>query len=145
MLYLMQQFITELWIWFFCLFRLHNEMLLVQNQLSPVLCTHFLVIHCCRLFLQATWYFRLYYSLSWYEFPPCFAKSFTMNTHKWVRHVFKQSERTFLEESMYLCKWRFAAKEHVDEQLDGFFFKLNVSIKTWGPYLRADTARRSCR
>ena len=40
-------------------------------------------------------------------------------------------EWTFLAESMYLCKWRFAASEYVDEQTDGFF-KENVSIKNSG-------------
>ena len=32
---------------------------------------------------------------------------------------------------MYLCKWRFAATEYVDEQPDGFF-KENVLIKNSG-------------
>ena len=46
-------------------------------------------------------------------------------------HIFKLSERTFLAEIMYLCKWRFAATEYVDEQPDGCF-KQNVLIKNSG-------------
>ena len=41
-------------------------------------------------------------------------------------HVFKQSERTFLAESMYLCKWRYAATDYMDD------FKQNVLIRNSG-------------
>ena len=44
---------------------------------------------------------------------------------------FKQSERTFLAESMYLCKWRFAATEYMDEQPDENFKQNVFNQKQW--------------
>ena len=53
------------------------------------------------------------------------------HTYQKDMHIFKQSERTFLAESMYLCKWRFAGTEYMDEQPDENS-KQNVLIRNSG-------------